>query len=171
MNLTRCHWHSTDKFRVQQNCMTKSFYFSALKFISWNLSAERRKYIQWYKSTLKGKSRKLCSEFVAANMNVRGKFESLQTLFWIERSPSCQDLFNWNKGIRLVPETKLLKLFPTFTIDFVMYSEAWPLYIFNAEWKLSSLFLSQQCWEFDWFHWTELCDHFMQIIFVTCNCG
>ena len=43
-------------------------------------------------------SRKLCPESVAANANVRGKFESLQTLFWIQRLPSCQDLFNWNKG-------------------------------------------------------------------------
>ena len=28
----------------------------------------------------------------------KGKFESLQTLFWIQRLSSCQDLFNWNKG-------------------------------------------------------------------------
>ena len=65
----------------------------------------------------------------------------------------------------LVPETELLKLFLTFTTYFEMYSEAWPLYIFNAEGKLSSLFLSQQCWEFDWFDGRELFDHFMQIIF------
>ena len=43
----------------------------------------------------------------------------------------------------LILETELLKLFPTFTIYFEMYSEAWPIHIFNAEWKLSLLFLSQ----------------------------
>ena len=45
-----------------------------------------------------GKPRKLCPESVAANANVQGRFESLQTLFWIQRLPCCQDLFNWNKG-------------------------------------------------------------------------
>ena len=45
-----------------------------------------------------------------------------------------------------------------------MCSEAWPLYIFNAEWKLSSLFLSQKVLLFDG---TELFDHFIQIICLT----
>ena len=47
-----------------------------------------------------GEIQKIVFGIRRANANVRGKFESLQTLslFWIQRLPSCQDLFNWNKG-------------------------------------------------------------------------
>ena len=54
--------------------------------------------MQWY---FKGKSQK--TEAVSGIRRrkrecARKIWKPLETLFWIQRFPSCQELFNWNKG-------------------------------------------------------------------------
>ena len=101
----------------------------------WNLLVEiyqlkERRYIQGYKSTLKGKSRKFCLESVAANANVRGKFESLQTLFWIQ---SCLLVKTFSIGIKVSSRNWAAETF--FDFHYLLW---------NVQRSLTSLHF--QCW-------------------------
>ena len=168
MNLTRCHWQSTDKALTNSRVQRKWRKVFALAL--WNLSVEiyqlKEENIFNDTKVLWRENPENCVRNPSPQTQMCKESLKAYKLFFGFRD--CLLINTFSIGIKVSSRNSASE---TFTTYFEMYSEAWPLHIFNAEWKLSSLFLSQQCWEFDWFHGTELFDHFMQIIFLTYNFG